>query len=78
MVQEGVRELGLETPDSHANFSWLALGAADEAEVVGALAERGIRVRAGTPLGDPGHIRVTYGSAEENRRFLAALGEILG
>ena len=42
------------------------------------MAERGILVRAGTPLGGPGHIRVTYGTAEENRRFLAALGEILG
>jgi len=78
LVEEGVRELGLETPDSHANFSWVALGDADEAEVVAALAERGILVRPGTPLGGPGHIRVSYGAADENRRFLDALGEILG
>ena len=29
------------------------------------------------PLGDSGHIRVSYGTAEENGRFLEALGEIL-
>jgi histidinol-phosphate aminotransferase len=76
-VEAGVRELGLETPDSHANFSWISLGDRDEAEVVAALAEQGIVVRAGTPLGGPGHIRVTYGTPEQNRRFLAALGAAL-
>jgi histidinol-phosphate/aromatic aminotransferase/cobyric acid decarboxylase-like protein len=30
-------------------------------------------VRPGTPLGGPGHIRVTYGAPEHNRRFLDAL-----
>jgi histidinol-phosphate aminotransferase len=77
-VEEGVRALGLQSPDSHANFSWVELpDGAEERDVVAALAERGILVRAGTPLGGPGHIRVTYGTAEENRRFLAAMGEIL-
>ena len=76
-VEEGVRELGLDTPDSHANFSWIALGEADEAEVVAALAEQGVVVRAGTPLGGPGRIRVSYGLREQNERFLAALGGIL-
>jgi len=77
-VEEGVRGLGLHTPDSHANFSWVDLGANDEQEVVAALGERGILVRPGTPLGGPGHIRVSYGTPEENRRLLAALGEIVG
>jgi len=77
-VESGLRELGLVTSESQANFSWVDLGEADEAEVVAGLAERRIAVRPGTPLGDPGHIRVTYGSAEENDRFLAAIGEILG
>jgi histidinol-phosphate aminotransferase len=78
LVEEGVRELGLETPDSQANFSWIALGENDESEVVAALAERGILVRAGTPLGGPGHIRVSYGTPVENDRFLNAIGEIIG
>ena len=76
-VEEGVRELGLETPDSQANFSWVALGDAEEAEVVAALGERGILVRPGTPLGGPGHIRVTYGTPSENQRLLAALRDVL-
>jgi histidinol-phosphate aminotransferase len=72
-VEEGVRELGLETPDSQANFSWIALGDRDEAELVAALGEAGVIVRPGTPLGGPGHIRVSYGTSEQNQRFLATL-----
>jgi histidinol-phosphate aminotransferase len=76
-VQDGLSELGMATSETHANFSWIDLGEAEEAAVVAGLAERQIAVRPGTPLGDPGHIRVSYGTAAENRRFLAALGEIL-
>jgi histidinol-phosphate aminotransferase len=76
-VEEGLRELGLETPDSQTNFSWVSLADRDEAEIVAALAGQGILVRPGTPLGGPGHIRVTYGTPNENQRFLAALGELL-
>ncbi|MQA74964.1 MAG: histidinol-phosphate transaminase [Solirubrobacterales bacterium] len=72
-VEAGVRELGLSTPDSHANFSWVDLGDRDEAEIVAELGEQGIVVRAGAALGGPGYIRVTYGTGEQNRRFLAAL-----
>lgn len=77
-VEEGLAGLGLETSDSQANFSWVDLGAAEEAAVVAGLGERLIAVRPGTPLGSPGHIRVSYGTAAENDRFLAALGELLG
>jgi histidinol-phosphate aminotransferase len=76
-VEEGLGELGLRTAETHANFSWIDLGDAAEADVVAGLAERQIAVRPGTPLGDPGHIRVSYGTAEENGRFLAALAELL-
>jgi histidinol-phosphate/aromatic aminotransferase/cobyric acid decarboxylase-like protein len=34
-------------------------------------------VRPGAPLGGPGHIRVSYGTREENDRFLAALADLL-
>jgi histidinol-phosphate aminotransferase len=76
-VEEGLAEIGLETAETHANFSWIDLGDAGEAEIVAGLAERQIAVRPGTPLGDPGHIRVSYGTASENGRFLTALGELL-
>ena len=76
-VEEGVRELGLRTPDSQANFSWIDLGDHDEAEIVDGLAQAGILVRPGGPLGGPGHIRVSYGTSEQNARFLTALGGML-
>ncbi len=76
-VEEGLRELGLPTSETQANFSWIDLGEADEKAVVAGLAEREIAVRPGTPLGSPGHIRVSYGTEEENGRFLAALPEVL-
>ena len=60
-VEDGVRELGLSTPDSQANFSWVELGDHEEAEVIDSLSKAGVAVRAGTPLGGPGplprHIR---------------------
>jgi histidinol-phosphate aminotransferase len=77
-VEEALRAMGLVTADTQANFSWVDLGEADEQEVVAGLAERQIAVRPGTPLGDPGHIRVTYGTPTENDRFLAALADLLG
>ncbi len=76
-VEEGLHELGLRTAETQANFSWIDLGDAEEAAVVAALGERLIAVRPGTPLGDPGHIRVSYGKPEENDRFLSVLSEIL-
>ncbi len=76
-VEEALHELGLSTAKTQANFSWIDLGDADEREVVAGLAERQIAVRPGTPLGDSGHIRVSYGTPAENDRFLAAIGELL-
>jgi histidinol-phosphate aminotransferase len=76
-VEEGLQRLGLESTDSHANFSWVDLGDADEAAVLAGLAEHEIAVRPGKALGGPGHIRVSYGTVEENDRFLRALSDLL-
>ena len=77
-VEEGLEELGLAPAESHANFVWFDLGEdADEAEIVRGLAERKVLVRAGGALGREGALRVTCGTAHENRRFLTALGELL-
>jgi histidinol-phosphate aminotransferase len=75
-VEEGLRAMELVTPDSQTNFSWVGLGERDEGAVVETLAQQGILVRAGTPLGGPGHIRVTYGTRAENERFMDALREV--
>ena len=77
-LEEGLEALGLQPAESQANFVWFELGEErDEAEVVRDLAERKVLVRAGGALGREGALRVTCGTAEENRRFLAALGELL-
>ena len=77
-VQEAVQRLGLTTSESQANFSWIDLGDLNEAAVIAGLAAADIAVRAGAPLGDPGHIRVSYGTPEEDDRFLAALAPLVG
>ena len=76
-VEEELHDLGLRTAATQTNFSWIDLGDRDEAAIVEELGKRGVIVRAGTPLGGPGHIRVTYGTEAENRRFLGALAELL-
>jgi histidinol-phosphate aminotransferase len=77
-VSDGLRELGLWVADSEANFVWTHLADADaEPEIVEGLRRRGVLVRAGAALGRPGSLRVTVGTDAENRRFLAAIGELL-
>jgi histidinol-phosphate aminotransferase len=77
-VQEGLGEMGLWVSESQANFSWIDLGGRDEVAIIGGLAAADIAVRAGAPLGDPGHIRVSYGTADEDGRFLSAIAKLLG
>jgi histidinol-phosphate aminotransferase len=72
-VEEELHELGFVTADSQANFSWIDLGDLDEDEVVESLAKAGVAVRPGAPLGGPGHLRVTYGTRAENKRFLDSM-----
>jgi histidinol-phosphate aminotransferase len=77
-MDERLRALGLEPADSQANFCWFHLGEErDEEEVMRGLQERGVLVRGGTALGGSGSLRVTYGSPQENMRFLEALAEVL-
>jgi histidinol-phosphate aminotransferase len=68
---------GLGSTDSQANFAWVSLGDRDEAAVMRGLGRRGVIVRGGADLGSEGHMRVTYGTRQENDRFLAALDEVL-
>jgi histidinol-phosphate aminotransferase len=82
-VAEGLRALGLRSADSQANFCWIDLAtdrrsAGDEAEIMRGLEDRGVLVRGGRALGsDTPALRVTYGTPQENARFLEALGEVL-
>jgi histidinol-phosphate aminotransferase len=77
-VDERLRALGLQPADSQANFCWFHLGEErEEQDVMRGLQERGVLVRAGSALGDANALRVTYGTSEENERFLDALAEVL-
>jgi histidinol-phosphate aminotransferase len=77
-VDERLRALGLSPAESQANFCWFELGEdRDEADVMRGLQERGVLVRGGGALGRDGALRVTYGTAEEDSRFLDALAEVL-
>jgi histidinol-phosphate aminotransferase len=78
-LEDGLGELGIRPADSQANFCWFDLpgGADAEAAVVDGLAKKGVLVRAGAALGRPGALRVTYGTPQQNARFLAALRELL-
>jgi histidinol-phosphate aminotransferase len=77
-MRERLRSLGLSPADSQANFCWFDLPPLrEEADVVRGLAEQGILVRAGSALGKPGALRVTFGTREENARFIDVLGSLL-
>jgi histidinol-phosphate aminotransferase len=73
-LEEGLRSLAIEPASSQANFVWFDLGEGrEEPAVVRGLAQRGVLVRAGTPLGREGALRVTVGTQAENERFIEAL-----
>jgi histidinol-phosphate aminotransferase len=78
-VGERLAALGIEVADSQANFCWLHLGEdRDEQEVMEGLQQRGVLVRGGRALGsETPALRVTYGTSQENERFLDALAEVL-
>jgi histidinol-phosphate aminotransferase len=78
-VESALQELGLEPAQSQANFCWFDLpeDGPSEADVVKGLADRGVLVRAGTGLGREGALRVTYGTPQQNDRFIAALRALL-
>jgi histidinol-phosphate aminotransferase len=77
-VDERLRALGIVPAESQANFCWFSLGdERDEQVVMRGLQERGVLVRGGAALGEAGSLRVTYGTPEQNARFLDALAEVL-
>lgn len=73
---EVAEQLGLRAIPSQANFVLIAVGDREQAIYQGLL-RRGVIVRGCTPIGFPGHIRVTVGTPEQCERFAAALAETL-
>jgi len=76
-LEAGLRDLGLEWIPSAGNFLCVDTGR-EAAAVYQALLREGVIVRPVAGYGLPRHLRVTVGLPDENRRFLEALGRVLG
>ncbi len=75
-LQESFTSLGLEFVPSHANFVLVKVG--DGKDVFAKLLKQGIIIRDMAAYALPEWIRVSVGTMEQNRRFVAALGALLG
>ena len=74
-IQGAFQEMGLEFIPSYANFVLVNVG--NGREIFDRLLKRGVIVR---PMGGyklPAWVRVSIGTADQNRRFLEALREVL-
>jgi histidinol-phosphate aminotransferase len=74
---EGLRALGYDVPESHANFVLARTRGVDQAPVAAALAARDILVRHFTSHGLGDAVRITVGTDDEIDALLTALGAIL-
>lgn len=70
-----LESMGVDYVPSQANFVLLEVG--DGAAVTDALLRRGVIVRPMSGYGMPSKIRITFGTAEQNRRCLDALADAL-
>ena len=75
-LSAGLSALGLKPVPDQANFCFVDIGV-DSRQAFQALLQKGVIVRTGDIFGYPTYIRVTYGTAEQNERFLAALKDVL-
>lgn len=69
------KKLGLEYVPSHGNFVLVRVGKGQE--VFTELLKRGVIVRPMAGYKFPEYVRVTVGTAEENWKFIGALGQII-
>jgi histidinol-phosphate aminotransferase len=74
-LTEGLAEMGLRPVPDQANFCFVDIKE-DSQKVFQALLKKGVIVRTGDIFGFPTFIRVTYGTEEQNDRFLTALKEV--
>ncbi len=72
---EQFKELGMRAVPTSANFIFFEIGE-DAAAIAKRLQAEGIIVRPLTAWGVPGAIRVTIGTPEQNRAFIAALRKV--
>ncbi len=75
-LTEGLAEMGFKPVPDEANFCFVDIKE-DSQKVFQALLRKGVIVRTGDIFGFPTFIRVTYGTTEQNSRFLISLKEVL-
>ena len=69
-------KMGIAAEKSFTNFILLRMNA-DSTQVAQALLKKGVIIRDMAAWGLKGYIRVSIGSASENKRFIKSLGELL-
>lgn len=74
-LSESFRGMGLEPVPSQTNFVAVYVG--DDLAITEALMDRGFTVTPLSGWGVPGHIRVSVGTDEQNRRFCETLRAVL-
>lgn len=72
----GLAKMGLKAVPSQGNFCFVDLKV-EARRVFQALLRKGVIVRAGDVFGYPTYIRVTFGTGEQNNRFLKELAVVL-
>ncbi len=75
-LKEGLQSMGFEPVPDEANFFFVNIGI-DSREAFQGLMKKGVIVRTGDIFGFPSYIRVTYGTEEQNTRFLTAFREVM-
>lgn len=73
--QEALTSLGLQSIPGETNF--VAVNVGDDLAITDALHQQGFTVTPLTGWGVPGCIRITFGTMEQNERFIAVLRDIL-
>jgi histidinol-phosphate aminotransferase len=73
----GLRQRHFEVSDSQANFLWVAHPSVDGGELSARLAQAGILVAAGAPLGEPRHVRIAIRDEAASTRLLSAIDRAL-
>jgi histidinol-phosphate aminotransferase len=72
-----LRQRHFEVSDSQANFLWVAHPSLDGGELSARLARTGVRVAAGSALGEPRHVRIALHDEAASTRLLSALDRVI-
>jgi histidinol-phosphate aminotransferase len=73
----GLRQRGFDVSDSQANFAWASHPSMPGGELAARLAQAGVLVAAGDPLGEPDHVRIAVYNVTATDRLLKAVDKSL-